>query len=47
MAQGAVAEVGEESFRFVKSTMDREVVLGFAAEFLGAIPCMFNGVSHS
>jgi hypothetical protein len=47
MAQGAVAEVWEESFRFVKPTVDREVVLEFAAEFLGAVPCMFNGVCHS
>jgi hypothetical protein len=47
MAQGAVAEVWEESLRFVKPTVDREVVLEFAAEFLGAVPCMFNGVCHS
>ena len=47
MAQGAVAEVWEEGFRFVKPTVDREVVLEFAAEFLGAVSCMFNGVCHS
>ena len=47
MAQGVVAEVWEESFRFVKPTVDREVVLEFATEFPGAVPCMFNGVCHS
>jgi hypothetical protein len=47
MSEGAVAKVGEKRLRFVKPTVDREVVLGFAAEFLGAVPCVFNGVCHS
>jgi hypothetical protein len=47
MTQGAVAKVGEKRLRFVKPTVNREVVLGFAAEFLGAVPCVFNGVCHS
>jgi|HubBroStandDraft_2_1064218.scaffolds.fasta_scaffold251168_2 hypothetical protein len=47
MAEGAVAEVGEKRLRFVKPTVNREVILGVAAEFLSAAPCVFNGVSHS
>jgi hypothetical protein len=47
MTEGAVAEVGEKRLRLVKPMVDREVVLGFAAESLEAVPCVFNGVCHS
>lgn len=47
MAHGPVTEVGEERLRFVKPTVDREVVLGCAAEFLCTASCVFNWVSHS
>jgi len=47
MTEGAVAKVGENRLRLVKPMVDREVILGFAAEFLGAVPCVFNGVCHS
>lgn len=46
MAKRAVAEVREKRLRFVKPAMDRQIVLGFAAEFSGAALRMFKRMSH-
>lgn len=46
MAKRAVAEVGEKRLRFIKPTVDREIVLRSAAKFPRAALSVFRRMSH-
>jgi hypothetical protein len=46
MAERSMAKVREERLRFIKPTVDRKVVLGLAAKFLGAAFGVLKWMSH-
>jgi hypothetical protein len=46
VAKSAMPEISHKSFGLIKPVVDREVVLGLAAEFSGTAFCMLHWVRH-